>query len=43
MMLDLSVSEQSYIEDCERCCHPIQVTFTVEDDEVVGLDILKGQ
>ena len=28
MLLDISVDEaQSYIEDCEVCCQPIQITF----------------
>ena len=35
MVLDPSTtSRQSYIEDCEVCCHPIEVRYTVEDDEV---------
>ena len=34
MVLDLSVGRQTYVEDCEVCCKPIEVTFTVEDDEV---------
>jgi hypothetical protein len=34
MVLDLSVSRQSYIEDCEVCCKPIEINFTVEDDDV---------
>ena len=38
MMLDLSISKQQYIEDCEVCCHPIQITFEVEDETVVVFD-----
>jgi hypothetical protein len=34
MVLDTSVNRQTYIEDCEVCCHPIEVRYTVEDDEV---------
>jgi hypothetical protein len=34
MVLDTSVKGQTYIEDCEVCCHPIEVQYTVEDDEV---------
>jgi transcription elongation factor Elf1 len=34
MVLDLSVRRQTYIEDCEVCCKPIEVTFTVEDEEL---------
>lgn len=26
MLLDSSVYNQSYVEDCEVCCNPIQVT-----------------
>ncbi|MGD0962688.1 MAG: CPXCG motif-containing cysteine-rich protein [Candidatus Acidiferrales bacterium] len=36
MVLDLSVGRQSYIEDCEVCCKPIEITFTVEDDDVAS-------
>ncbi len=31
MVLDLSVRRQSYIEDCEVCCSPIQVSYATED------------
>ena len=34
MVLDTSVRRQTYIEDCEVCCHPIEVRYTTEDDEV---------
>lgn len=34
MVLDLSVKNQSYVEDCEVCCNPIEVRFTVQDGEV---------
>lgn len=34
MVLDTSVQRQTYIEDCEVCCHPIEVRYTVEGDEV---------
>ena len=32
MVLDTSVRRQTYIEDCEVCCNPIEVSYTVEDD-----------
>ncbi len=36
MILDLSNGEtQTYIEDCEVCCRPIQLTFTVVDGRLV--------
>ena len=35
MILDLSVRSQVYVEDCEVCCNPIEVSYTVEDGEVL--------
>jgi transcription elongation factor Elf1 len=32
MVLDLSVRNQSYVEDCEVCCHPIEISYSVEGD-----------
>jgi len=34
MVLDTSVMSQTYVEDCEVCCHPIEVRYTVEDGAV---------
>ena len=34
MVLDTSVKCQIYVEDCEVCCHPIEVRYTAEDDAV---------
>lgn len=31
MLLDPSVPAQTYVEDCEVCCHPIEVRYAVED------------
>lgn len=33
-VLDLSISEQTYIEDCEVCCRPIQIAYAAENDEL---------
>lgn len=30
MLLDMSVND-SYIEDCEVCCNPIQITYSQEE------------
>lgn len=35
MLLDPSVS-QTYVEDCEVCCNPIQVSVTFEEGELVS-------
>lgn len=34
MILDVSAGGQSYIEDCEVCCAPIEISYEVEDDKV---------
>ena len=34
MVLDTSVSSQTYIEDCEVCCRPISVRYSVDEDEI---------
>ncbi len=34
IVLDLSVEEQSYVEDCEVCCNPIQICYTAEAFEL---------
>jgi hypothetical protein len=31
MVLDTSVRHQTYIEDCEVCCNPIEVFYVVDD------------
>ena len=34
IILDLSVEGQSYVEDCEVCCNPIQISYTTDNDEI---------
>lgn len=31
MLVDVSQMHQSYIEDCEVCCHPIKLDIQVEN------------
>lgn len=35
MLLDLSLVQEEYIEDCEVCCNPIQITFITADQELL--------
>ena len=37
-MADTSQGDYSTIEDCEVCCHPIQVRYVVEDDDVTEFE-----
>ena len=34
MVLDLSVRRQSYVEDCEVCCNPIEVRYEVDEENL---------
>ncbi len=35
MLFEKELSEQKYVEDCEVCCQPIEVTYAVVEDAVV--------
>lgn len=36
MLIDVSQNQQTYIEDCEICCNPIQVSITISDQQIVS-------
>ncbi len=38
MVLDTSVSGQTYVEDCEVCCNPIEVKYAVQDGAVADFE-----
>lgn len=40
MLLDPSVTKQTYVEDCEVCCNPIQVTPNFLELELVGFEAI---
>lgn len=39
LTLDLSVPEQSYIEDCSVCCRPMLVAYSAVDGEIESLSV----
>ena len=39
LTLDLSVPDQSYIEDCPVCCRPMSVSYVAVDGEVADLQV----
>lgn len=43
MVFDLSQEEQSFIEDCEVCCHPILIRFAAIEGALKELEIQKAQ
>ena len=42
LLLDLSVEEQSYIEDCSVCCQPMNVSYRVDDGELAAVSVEAG-
>jgi transcription elongation factor Elf1 len=38
MVLDLTVQRQAYVEDCEVCCNPIGIRYSVEDEALASFD-----
>ena len=39
LLLDLSVEEQSYIEDCSVCCQPMTVSYRAAEGELAELNV----
>ncbi|WP_318345290.1 CPXCG motif-containing cysteine-rich protein [Flagellimonas baculiformis] len=37
-LLDSSVPRQTYVEDCEVCCNPIEVSLTFEEQELIAFE-----
>ncbi len=36
--MDSSVEQQTYVEDCEVCCNPIEVSPKFEFNELIGFE-----
>ena len=36
ILLDQSVQDQVYIEDCEVCCNPIEMSVIFQNNELVS-------
>ena len=39
VVLDLSVSEQTYVEDCSVCCRPILLQYASNDGELLEFSV----
>ena len=42
ILLDLSIPEQDYIEDCQVCCQPIRVLYASDNGQVSRLEALRS-
>lgn len=38
MLLDPTVPRQSYVEDCEVCCNPIEVRYEADGEAVTAFE-----
>ena len=43
MLLDLSVDSQTFIEDCEVCCNPIEIFYNVEAGQAAQVTVRRLQ
>ena len=39
ILLDLSLPDQDYIEDCQVCCQPIRIRYTSDAGILISLDV----
>ena len=37
-VIDISAGPQKYIEDCEVCCRPIQISYSTDGDQIDEFD-----
>ena len=42
IVVDLSAGGQTYTEDCQVCCQPMQLSFDVDEEELVDLRVDTG-
>ncbi len=38
MLLDVSITNETYVEDCEVCCNPIEVSTQFQDQELLSFE-----
>ena len=38
MLLDPSAGSQRYIEDCEVCCNPIEISYQTEEERITSFE-----
>ena len=42
-LIDISVESQKYVEDCEICCNPIEISYEIIDNSVSFFEAVKLQ
>lgn len=39
VLLDPSVDRQSYVEDCEVCCRPLEIAYAADGDAITDFRV----
>lgn len=39
ILIDVSAGGQSYVEDCQICCQPMQIAFDADDSGLLNLRV----
>jgi hypothetical protein len=39
LVLDLTGGGQAYVEDCQICCQPMEISFDVHEDGLTDLQV----
>lgn len=39
MLLDTSIPTQTYVEDCEVCCNPLEITSAFENNVLMAFEV----
>ncbi len=40
VLIDTSVPHQKYVEDCEVCCSPMEITASCEDGGLIAFEVI---
>jgi hypothetical protein len=40
MLIDVSAHQQSYVEDCETCCNPMQINVAADNGEITSFEAI---
>ena len=41
LLIDSSIENQEYVEDCQVCCSPILISVNIDYNENISIDIKK--
>lgn len=39
LFIDVSAGSASYVEDCQVCCHPMEITLVIHGEEIEDVQV----